>query len=160
MPINAPALRSSALIVFLCFFLGSAFSQITTGSIKGKIKDSENQSIPFANISLLHQPTGVNHGASSDEVGNYVIDNLKPGGPYQLSITYVGYRDRVIEEIYVSLGKALKLDLTLESSTVKELMEGAAVSVLLTVMDLLLVAEFPAASETVAVSEILVVPKL
>ena len=39
-------------------------------------------------------------------------------------------------------------------------MEGAAVSVLLTVMDLLLVAEFPAASETVAVSEILVVPKL
>ncbi len=87
--------------------------------MKGKVKDSDNQSIPFANISLLHEPTGISYGASSDETGTYVIDNLKPGGPYKLSITYVGYRDRVIENIYISLGKALKLDLTLDPTSVE-----------------------------------------
>ena len=48
--------------------------------------------------------------------------------------------------------------LTEESLTVNELIDGDVVSLLVTVIALLLVAELPAASDTVAVSEILVVP--
>ena len=52
----------------------------------------------------------------------------------------------------------LVVKLTEESLTVNELIEGDVVSLLVTVIDLLLVVELPAASDTVAVSVILVVP--
>ena len=52
----------------------------------------------------------------------------------------------------------LVVKLTEESLTVNELIDGDVVSLLVTVIALLLVVELPAASDTVAVSVILVVP--
>lgn len=92
-----------------------SFAQVTSGSIEGTIIDAEGQEIAYANVLAIHTATGTEYGVFSMDNGRYVLDNLKPGGPYQLKITFVGYQDVTQNDIYVALGNATQLDIKLQA---------------------------------------------
>jgi hypothetical protein len=105
-------------IVFLSLVMFSVtgFAQLTTSEIRGKVA-SASESLPGATVIMLHQPTGAVFATTTNEVGSYVLSNLKPGGPYTLKVSYVGFQDFVKNEIFLSLGQSLQMGVLLSEST-------------------------------------------
>ena len=101
-----------------CFVLAmmstAAFAQgVTTSSINGKITDSKGEVLPGASVVMVHTPTGSNYGNISDAEGFVRIPNMKVGGPYKLTISYIGYQTFTQDDIYLSLGKTQKINVVL-----------------------------------------------
>src|ERR1051325_10748344 len=65
----------------------SSVALAQTGNIKGGVRDQKNETIPYATVQL----EGTQMGASTDDEGNYTIQNV-PYGPYTLIVTYIGYK--------------------------------------------------------------------
>jgi TonB-linked SusC/RagA family outer membrane protein len=73
--------------VLLCAFLMiSVIAFAQTGSIKGKVVDETNQSLPGSSVSI----DGTTVGSTTDANGNYTITGLKPG-TYTVVAKFLGY---------------------------------------------------------------------
>jgi hypothetical protein len=85
-------------------------AQVTSGSITGQITDSKGQVLVGATVKALHVPTGTVYITTSTSKGDYTLPNLKIGGPYTLTINYVGHTQATFENLNVSLGTPVVLD--------------------------------------------------
>ncbi|MFH4968034.1 carboxypeptidase regulatory-like domain-containing protein [Gaetbulibacter sp. M240] len=103
-------------IYALIFFMSLSFvglSQVTTANIKGLVLDNNSEPLPGANVLAVHNPTGTNFGAATNIDGRFNLLNLKVGGPYTITISYVGYQAKTFNDVYLSLGQTLNLDAVL-----------------------------------------------
>jgi len=91
----------------------SAFAQVTTSNIKGLILDENAQPLPGANVVAIHTPTGTKHGAATNFDGRYNLLNLRVGGPYTITVSYIGYKEQVFNDVYLTLGKTENIDVSL-----------------------------------------------
>ncbi|HEY0655436.1 MAG TPA: TonB-dependent receptor, partial [Chryseosolibacter sp.] len=98
------------------------FAQVTTSSITGVITDASGQSLPGATIVAVHQPSGTEYGTVTQATGRFNIPGMRVGGPYQVKVTFVGYKEQVFNDVYLSLGTAATLNVTLadESTQLSE----------------------------------------
>ena len=64
----------------------------TTSSMSGKIIDEQNQPMAGATIVADHEPSGTVYGATTNNQGLYSIEGMRPGGPYKVEISFVGYQ--------------------------------------------------------------------
>ncbi len=98
-----------ALAAFL--MTAMAFSQgVTTSSIGGRITDAAGEPLSGANVVALHVPSGSVYGAAADMDGYYRIGGMRPGGPYTISISYIGFEEFMVEEIYLQLGESSRIN--------------------------------------------------
>jgi Carboxypeptidase regulatory-like domain len=107
-------LRTFLIVLFvsiLCF-PSTIEAQVTSSSISGLIKDKK-EPLPSATIMLIHQPTGTKYGVQTDLDGRYNIENMLPGGPYKMSITFVGYKTEEKGDISLTLGTNTVFNFTL-----------------------------------------------
>ena len=113
--------RIIALFIFI-FTCSLSFSQVTTSSIKGLISDETNAGLPGANVIAVHTPTGTTYGAATNIDGRFNLVNLRVGGPYTITVSYVGYKDQSFSDVFLTLGKTenLSLALTTDSSQLDE----------------------------------------
>ena len=88
-------------------------AQVTTSSIKGMVADESGASFSGANIIAVHTPSGTKSGAITNFNGRYNLLNLRVGGPYSITVSYVGYSTQSFDNVYLDLGKAFNLDVTL-----------------------------------------------
>ena len=113
-----------SIITLLMFILtcSLSFSQVTTSSIKGLISDETNAGLPGANVLAVHTPTGTTYGAATNIDGRFNLVNLRVGGPYTLTVSYVGYNDQSFSDVFLTLGKTenLALALTPDSAQLDE----------------------------------------
>jgi hypothetical protein len=100
-------------IILLLFAGFSLKAQVTTSSINGKVRDAKGLSIPGASVLLTNVSNGTKYGAVTSADGFYRLNNLNPGGPYKLTVSYVGYNKQEKENINLSLGVDQRLDFTL-----------------------------------------------
>ena len=103
-------------IYALIFFMSLSFvglSQVTTANIKGLVLDNNSEPLPGANVLAVHNPTGTNFGAATNIDGRFNLLNLKVGGLYTITISYVGYQAKTFNDVYLSLGQTLNLDAVL-----------------------------------------------
>ncbi len=109
-----------AVAALLCTAM--AFSQgVTTSAIRGQVTDSSGEPLPGATIVAVHNPTSTTYGAAADFDGFFRISNMRAGGPYTITITYVGFTDDVKNDIFLTLGRASVLSAQLsESATALE----------------------------------------
>jgi hypothetical protein len=118
-PIPVPMKK---LLPVLAIFLTAtfAFSQgVTTGSISGKITDAKDEGLPGANIVAVHQPTGAVYGTASRTDGHFTIPNTRVGGPYKVTVSFVGYETKEVEGVMVTLGEAADVNFKLTESGVQ-----------------------------------------
>lgn len=85
------------------------YGQTTTSAVNGRITDTNGEPLPGANVYIVHMPTGTVYGAATDFEGYYRISNMRPGGPYTVKITYVGYSDYSEEGLQLSLGQTTSI---------------------------------------------------
>ena len=96
-------------LLFISLFMlgvGTAFTQVTTSGIKGIVLD--DNAVPFsrANIIAVHTPSGTKLGGITNFDGRYNLLNMRVGGPYTVTISYIGYKTQTFDDVYLELGKA------------------------------------------------------
>ena len=104
--------RLHLLVALLAFMVTTAMAQITTSSVSGKIT-ADGEDVIGATIKAVHQPSGTVYRAVTNMDGRYSIQGMRPGGPYVLEVTYVGYKNKQVKGISLSLGQNTVLNETL-----------------------------------------------
>jgi len=108
------------LLVAIAFFLaGSATvlaQGVTTASINGIIRDKKGGVLPGANVIAVHQPTGSQYGAAARVDGRFTIPNAKVGGPYKITVSFVGFEQQERDGIFLTLGNSTDVDFILTES--------------------------------------------
>lgn len=103
--------------MFAVAFIFSAhaiFAQgTTTSGMNGRVYGSNGETLPGATVVAVDVPSGSQYGTVTDLDGYYRIPNMNVGGPYKITISYVGYEPFVKENIFLTLGQTLKLDVNL-----------------------------------------------
>lgn len=99
-------------VLFLCLAI-SSFAQVTTSNIRGLIVDDQSQPMPGANIVAVHTPTGTKYGGTTNIDGRYNLLNMRVGGPYTVTISFIGYKTQELNDVYLTLGKTFSADVKL-----------------------------------------------
>ncbi len=109
----------SILAAIFCFFGGfSAFAQgVTTASMNGTVQDDTGEPVPGATVIAVHGPTGSQFGNVTNQEGIYTIRNMNVGGPYKITVSYVGFETQEINNIYLSLGQTSRQNFTISETT-------------------------------------------
>ncbi|AXT60015.1 TonB-dependent receptor [Aquimarina sp. AD10] len=100
-----------AIFVLTCIISNA---QVTTSNISGVVYDLEKQLLPGANITALHEPTGTSYGGTTNFDGRFDLINLRVGGPYTISISYVGFKKHVINDVFLQLGQTFNAEIILQ----------------------------------------------
>lgn len=112
-------IRKLVFIFSLLFLLVStAFSQVTTSSLTGKVLTIENASLPGATVLATHLPSGTKYGTITNGEGRFNIEGMRSGGPYSVDVSFVGYKTEKFSGITLFLGEAFSLNVTLKESDV------------------------------------------
>ncbi len=99
-------------VLFFMVFT-SAFSQVTTSNIRGTVVDDQQAPLLGANVVAVHTPTGTRYGAITNEEGRFNLLNLRVGGPYEVTISYIGFKSSVRNDVFLSLGKTFNFNASL-----------------------------------------------
>ena len=116
------SLQKTILIIFSVIFLVAMpilAQGVTTANINGLVQSTEGESLIAANVIVVHEPSGTQYGASTNSDGRFFLPNLKIGGPYIVTVSYVGYNSQVRKNINLKIGQKLNLNFILVSKSVK-----------------------------------------
>ncbi|MBN8838396.1 MAG: TonB-dependent receptor [Sphingobacteriia bacterium] len=93
-----------------------AMAQVTTSSINGTVKNQKGEFLEGAVIKATHLPSGSIYQTTSKKGGTINLPALRVGGPYEIKVSYVGYKTGSIGDVYLQLGEPFTVGLTLEST--------------------------------------------
>jgi len=103
-------LLKTLMTLALTFSLNLMFAQVTTSGMNGKVIGANGESLPGATVIAVHVPSGTQYGTTTDVAGLYRLPNMNVGGPYTLTVSYIGFEPFVKEGIYLSLGQTQKVN--------------------------------------------------
>src|SRR6059036_3638379 len=92
---------------------------VTTAAIAGVVSDSSGGPLEGARVVALHAPSGTAYAAVTRADGRFTIPGMRVGGPYRVSVTRVGYRREVQDQIELTLGGTADLRFTLVQASVE-----------------------------------------
>ncbi|PKL84104.1 MAG: TonB-dependent receptor [Ignavibacteriae bacterium HGW-Ignavibacteriae-3] len=95
------------------------YSQTTTSSISGTVVDQSGAALPGANIIAVHVPSGSQYGTSSRADGKYNLLGMRVGGPYKVTVSFIGFESQVKENIYLTLGVGSAYDFTMRDKSIE-----------------------------------------
>ncbi|MUP37707.1 TonB-dependent receptor [Labilibaculum euxinus] len=97
-----------------------AFGQgATTSEMNGRVLTDGGESLPGATVFIVHTPTGTQTGTTADSKGYFRLPNLHVGGPYEVTISFIGYKPFSKNDVYLSLGQAYKINARLQDENQK-----------------------------------------
>jgi hypothetical protein len=100
----------------------------TNASMTGIIRDDTGEPLPGATVQAVHLPSGTEYGVITQTSGRYTIPAMRIGGPYKVTISFIGFERKEYSDITLRLGEAYVLDITLGESAL-DLMEVEVVNV-------------------------------
>ena len=117
-------LRTVKLLALVAMFFValSASAQVTTSAMSGVVTDENQEALIGATVTALHTPSGTKYNAVTNIDGRYTIRGMRPGGPYTVTVSYIGYQTRQIEDVTLQLAETydLNVDMTLGANTLGE----------------------------------------
>ncbi|MEO1012709.1 MAG: carboxypeptidase regulatory-like domain-containing protein, partial [Bacteroidota bacterium] len=106
-------LKSLFLGALVLLSVSSISAQVTTSNIRGTVADDQNQPLLGANVVAVHTPTGTKYGAITNEDGRFNLLNLRVGGPYEVTISYIGFKTQNQDGVFLTLGKTFNVNVRL-----------------------------------------------
>ena len=98
----------------------------TTSTINGRVTGDDGEGLAAATVIAVHGPTGSKFGTLTNEEGYFLIPNMRVGGPYKVTTTFVGYEQSSTEGIFLTLGQTFKLNMVMSSKDI--LLEEVVIS--------------------------------
>ncbi|MEM6633847.1 MAG: TonB-dependent receptor [Bacteroidota bacterium] len=90
----------------------------TTSTMNGRILSKDGNPLASATVTAVHEPTGSTYGALTNEDGYFRISNMRVGGPYKVSATYVGFQEASETGIFLTLGQTFRVNLEMDEREV------------------------------------------
>lgn len=116
-------LRSAApLLALLATVLGGSelrAQAVTTAAVTGRVTSDTGAPVANAQVVLTNTATGSQRSGLSREDGRFLMPGLRPGGPYRLLVTSIGYADEQVDGIELALGETRQIDVELASQAVE-----------------------------------------
>ncbi|MFA5426387.1 MAG: TonB-dependent receptor, partial [Bacteroidales bacterium] len=97
-----------ALVAFVFLSVG-AHAQITTSALGGRITDEAGAATAGVTLVATHVPSGTVYTAITNNDGRYTIQGMRPGGPYKVEISFIGYQTINFTDITLQLGDQYNL---------------------------------------------------
>jgi len=124
---NKKSSRYTCVFLSLCCWLLSlatipARAQSTQGTILGTVKDTSGSVIPAAEIKITNQDEGAILSYSSDDNGNFLIPDLKPGH-YRIEVQKDGFKAEVHNDVQLLARQEVREEFTLSVGTRAEVVE-------------------------------------
>ena len=91
-------------------------AQVTTSGISGTITDESGGGLPGATIVAVHVPSGTDYGTVTNVDGMFQLFGMRTGGPYTVTVSYVGLNKETYTEITLTLGNVYNLNSQLKKS--------------------------------------------
>jgi Carboxypeptidase regulatory-like domain len=98
---------------------------VAIAEVSGTVKDASGAVIPGAPVVMTETDKQLNHTATTDASGYYVLPNL-PVGPYTLEVRVAGFKSYVQSGIVLIVGNNVEINVTLEVGTLNEKIEVQA----------------------------------
>ena len=92
-------------------------AQVTTSGMSGKLTDEAKEAIIGAVVNAVHTPSGTRYGAVTNEDGRFYIQGMRPGGPYEVKITYMGFKPKSVKGITLELGETYNMNIVINEDT-------------------------------------------
>jgi hypothetical protein len=125
--------NNTKMLKRILFFIAALFTahsiligQVTTSSSSGIVKAKGGEALAGATITATHTPTGTVYRTTSRTGGRFDINNMNPGGPYTFSVSFVGYENLTVSDVFLSLGETARQDF--EMSTKNEQLSEVVVT--------------------------------
>lgn len=106
------------LSVALSLVVAVAAAQVTTSSVRGRVTHNDNPLLG-ATVVAVHTPSGTQYGATTNTDGYFAISGMRVGGPYNITISYIGYSDATFDNITLSIGEIREIDAKLSESAIE-----------------------------------------
>ena len=108
------ALGLTLSIILLAASITGYSQGVTTAAIRGLVTGDDGVGLPGATIIAIHVPSGTTYGASTRSDGKYNLPNLRVGGPYEVTVTFIGFTEQKLEGLQLSLGQNLTMNFDLK----------------------------------------------
>ena len=109
--------RILVFIVALLLTAGIVKAQVTTSSMSGSVSSDNVTNLPGATVIAIQESTGTQYKTVTRSGGQYNISNMNPGGPYTITVSFVGYKSSVRSDIYLVLGETSRQDFELSTKS-------------------------------------------
>ncbi len=95
-----------AVFTMMAILLAPAtiFAQETTSTLGGQITDAKGVFVSGVTVTVKYEPTNYTTSTQTNSKGIFYITNLKPGGPYTIKFSFVGFKDQEFHDVNLSLG--------------------------------------------------------
>ncbi|MEN8124500.1 MAG: TonB-dependent receptor [Bacteroidota bacterium] len=105
--------NSFLIVIFAILVSFTGFAQVTTSSMHGNVVDETNQPLPGASVIAIHTPTGTKYGTATNFDGAANLRNMRVGGPYAITVSFVGFKTQEINDVYLTLGNTFDFNIIL-----------------------------------------------
>ena len=92
--------------------LGAVYGQGNTGDIKGTVKDTKGEPVPFANVALFRGDQLIT-GSVADIDGKYIISAIV-AGTYKIRVTSMNFAEKNILDVNVQSNKVEFVDVVMQ----------------------------------------------
>lgn len=85
----------------------------TTAALNGVVTDENGSALPGANVIAVHMPSGTQYGITTRSDGKFNLYGLRTGGPYEITVSFVGFTSKTLTDVFLTLGQNLRVDFVL-----------------------------------------------
>src|ERR1044072_6773081 len=98
--------KSYAFTLFLLLCCSPfLFSQVTTATLSGTVKDPKGAALPAATVVVEWADAGFKQTLPTRGDGRFTVTNLRVGGPYTITVTFVNFQTSVTDNVFLELGQ-------------------------------------------------------
>ncbi len=112
-------MRVILLTICLAFTTIVAYGQVTTSEMTGVVSDASGETLIGATVQAVHTPTGSRYGTVTNLLGEFNIPNMRVGGPYSVTVSFVGYETQVVENVFLRLGEPFALNVQMNDQGIE-----------------------------------------
>ena len=115
------------LVAVVC----TAMAQVTTSALSGKVAmAADGEPVIGATVQAVHEPSGTRYTTVTNVDGRYAIQGMRVGGPYKVSVSYIGYNKKEFTGITLQLGETYNLNAKMseDASQLEEVVVSAHAS--------------------------------
>ena len=116
--------------VCLLLLVTSSLLAQGNGLIFGTVTDQSSAAVAHADVTATNEATGVTESVKSNDAGNYVFPDLRPGS-YKITAQVAGFETTQRRGVVVEVERRVRVDLPMKVGEVKQVLEvgGTATTV-------------------------------
>ncbi|MDP2916033.1 MAG: TonB-dependent receptor [Candidatus Aminicenantes bacterium] len=119
--------KSLIVLAVLLLTVSFAAAQVRTGTLYGKVTDTEKTPLPGVTVTILSNILAPLKTITSVQ-GTFRFPSLSPADDYQITAELTGFKKAQKTGIIMTIGASVEIDLTLEMGTIEEQVTVIAVT--------------------------------